>query len=373
MRFLFQFLCILSIFLLVACSGDNQVPEIKIGHAPHDHHSALYIAALRPDFFRENAGVYLRELEFRKRYELYEGSRLLATLSFTSSTGGGQLIRRLRERQLDLVMGSVPAMLREIDAGGSLRIIAPVMTEGAAFVLRKDLEIGDWESFVRYVSQAETPLRIGYKTGLSVQNLIFESALAHEGIPFSTNLSSQEAKLILVNMHGAKNLIPGMRNGVIDGFVVMQPFVALAEKELGARVVCPLGEMPPKGYWQGYPCCALAAESSAFVQENEPAVVALLRLIRAAHGYIASYPDDAAKAVAFWLELPEEVEQVALPSSTFLQDFSSEWDMGVQRWRDFLAASGKLQGVVAKAEAPGDLEKQLYEKEPFFRANEGRP
>ncbi len=369
MSFLRLLFFLLAAFLQVACSSHDTIPEINVGHAPHDHHAALYIAASRPDFFQKNGDVYLKEITYRRKYELYSQDTLLARLNIQSSTGGAQLIRKLTERQLDICFGGVPAMIQAIDSGSPLCLLMPLMTGGAGLMLRKDIPVDNWGEFIAYLSHANAPVRIGYKAASSVQNLILEQALEYEKIPFSRHMHQAYTPLVLINMYDAANLIPGMRDGIIDGFVIMEPFLTLARKELGARMICALDKLPPEGLWSEYPCCALAAVDRTFVEEQEKTVTAMVRLVRLAHDYIQKHPQDAAKAVAQWLDQPEEIELISLPSIHFLNDFTAAWRAGVRSWVRSLIASGKITGKVAAAEKQGNLDKLLYDTGPIKRAS----
>lgn len=356
-RLVWLLLCL----LVTACSEPADVPVIRVGHASHDHHAALFVAALRPAALEQKAGGHLEEVEYRSRYDLYLDGRLAAHLHCTSGTGGSQLIRKLHDRQFDLAIGGVPAMLQAMDAGSPMRIIAPVMTEGAGLALRKDIPIDDWDSFARYAHESATPLRIGYKTADSVQNIIFEQALDHEHLPYSKSLEAPRA-ITLVDMHGPDNLIPGVRDGIIDGFVVMQPYLALAEEELGMRTVAQLNQMPPKGKWRNIPCCALAVVDSAYAEDNKEVLAGFLRILHAAHDYIAEYPKDAAEAVAQWLENPVAVERRSLPTIQFMNDFTPRWDEGMRFWIHALSQEDRLKGVLAHADTlDSKLEHLVYD------------
>ena len=219
--------------ILNSCSPETEkhLPVMRIGHAPRDHHAPLYISAMNPDHFRANGAIYLKEVEFKKEYELFSHGKKMARVLIESSTGGKKLIRRLSEDLTDLSFGGVPAILSFIDNGTPIRILLPVNSEGAGLIMKKDLNIKNWDEFTAYVRKAKEPVKIGYKTAITVQNLVFESALDATGISYSLteSPSSLEKKdeIKLINLHGPKNLIPAMENGIIDGFVIMQPFLAI--------------------------------------------------------------------------------------------------------------------------------------------------
>ncbi len=55
--------------LMIGCQDKREaLPTISVGHALHDHHAALFIAAQLPDYFYQQGGVYLKEIEFKKHF-----------------------------------------------------------------------------------------------------------------------------------------------------------------------------------------------------------------------------------------------------------------------------------------------------------------
>lgn len=365
-RFLSIFLLLLG---LVSCSSEPDIlPTIRVGYAPHDHHAALYVAAQLPTYFKQHGGLYLEEIKFKQHYRLIEQGKPIAEVELHVSTGGGQLIRKLSEKQLDLALGGVPAMIRQIDLGSSLKIVAPLMSDGAALVVAKQLDISDWPTFVEQVKKSERPLRIGYKIDYSVQQLIFEQALAVEGINFARE-GQEDAKvqLLTYNLHGPQNLIPALKNGLIDGFVIMQPFVALAEEQQVGTTVAQLGEMPPGRKWAGQPCCALAANGQLLGRQRE-VLEKMVALLLKANGYLQGHTDEGAQLVSNWLGKPYSVEKRSLPTINYLVDYPAEWHRGISFWLDALRKDGHLQGKFHEAGQDGEIDSLLYDMAIYRQA-----
>lgn len=361
-------LIIAAVFLLGGCKGkEKPLPTLRIGHAPHDHHSPLYIAALNPDHFKEHGGIYLKEIIFQLEYELIADGRTIAHVTIDSSTGGSKLIRKLAEDHYDMTFGGFPAMLSYIDQGSSMHIVAPVMGEGAGLVVDNDLPVKNWDEFLAYARKSKKPVRVGYKIATSVQNLIFERALHESGISFSKKLDDTSAEIILVNMYGAKNLIPGLKNELIDGFVIMQPFLALAEESGEGKVVAMLNKLPPENSWEGHPCCALAG-NDAYVQSQPKVVEAMVTLLLRASQFINDNPVKSAQYIAQWLDIPSEIEEQSIPTIKFITEFNEEWDQGVDFWVENMVEEGKLQGKVKEAHETGELEKLLYDRDLYDKA-----
>jgi len=127
------------------------------------------------------------------------------------------------------------------------------MAEGAGLVVANGLSADNWDELLMYIHAARRPLKIGYKSEVSVQNLIFEQALLKSDIAFSHDPDDEKAQVLLVNLNGADNLIPALENDLIDGFVIMQPFLALAQTQGVGKMIALLRDMPPKGRWHGQP------------------------------------------------------------------------------------------------------------------------
>lgn len=360
-------LVFLGLFCTACGKKQETIPELRLGHAPHDHHSPLYIAAMNPDYFRENGGIYLKEVVFKKEYELVAANQTIARVLIDSSTGGNELIRKLNENIFDMSFGGVPAMLNFIDKGSKIHILAPANAEGAGLVMGVDLPVTTWPEFMDFVKASDTTIRIGYKAAVSVQSIIFETALRESGIPFSTSLDDQEAKVVLLNLNGAKNLIPALKDGLIDGFVIMQPFVALAEISEVGRAVAFLHDLPPEGKWEGSPCCALAGRD-LFVRDNQKVSEALTTLILRANRLIGKQPGKSAEQIAQWLGTSKEVEILSIPTIKFMVDFDASWNSGVNFWVDSMIEAGKLDSKVKDAFLAGELEQLIYDKKLYEKS-----
>lgn len=361
-------LLVAGLLLLAGCGNpQGPLPVMRLGHAPHDHHAPLYVAAMNPDYFRAHGGIYLKEIEFRKTYDLIAEDRPLARVIVESNTGGEELIRRLAEEQFDLSFGGVPAILNYIDKRDPIHILAPVMAEGAGLIVRTDLPVNSWPEFLDWVRQRDRPLRIGYKASISVQNLIFEQALLASGVPYGTELDEPSSKVVLVNLHGAKHLIPALENGLVDGFVIMQPYLALAESRGSGKLIALLNDLPPNGRWQGHPCCALAA-NDAFVEKHPEVVDAFTALTLRAQHFLLAHPELSATQVAHWLDLPAAVEARSLPTIQFDVALDDTWDQGVSFWVSSMVDNGKLNGALKDAHRHGALEQAIYDKASYDRA-----
>lgn len=357
-------LLLLASIIFISCGTKKEVPTVKLGHAPHDHHAPLYIAAAMGDYFKKNGGVYLKEITYKTDYQLYRDGELLANIKIDSSTGGINLIRKLDEKILDVSFGGVPAMIEMIDKGSRIKIIAPVNADGDALIVDKNMPVSNWKEFVDYIKESKKPVRIGYKVSTSVQNLIFESALNNEGISFSRELNAENVDVVVVNLHGPNNLLPALESHVIDGFVVMQPFPAMAEYSTNGKIISQLRDLPPSGDWNDHPCCALASGED-FIKKHEDIVEALIELFGKAAEYIGEHPHESAAITSKWLGTSVDVEALSLPTIRYKEEYNKEWNSGVDFWVSSLIKSGEITGEVKKAYESSTLDKLIYDKTPY--------
>lgn len=361
---------VLCLGIFVACQQkEKPLPLIRFGHAPHDHHATLFVAAMNPDYFKSHGGIYLEEVEFAKQYRLIADNQPLANVSIDSSTGGKELIRKLTEGHFDISFGGLPAVLLYIDQGSPLKVLSPIMAEGSGLVLRKDLPPNNWHEFVEYVKTREQPLRIGYKSDVSVQQIAFELALRDSGITYSEKLDDGDAQVIVVNLYGAKNLIPAMENSLIDGFVVMQPFLALAEEKGSGKTVSQQKDFPPEGKWHGTPCCVVSGNSH-FVDKYPIVTEKMVTLLLRANKYITEHQEQSAVQVAHWLGINPSVESRSLPTIKFTNDIDTEWQRGVDLWVENMVKSGELNHEVKKAFLGGKIDDLIYNRIIYDQARE---
>jgi NitT/TauT family transport system substrate-binding protein len=318
------------------------------------------VAATYPDRVQTSTGVHLLEREFAKHYDLVEGSRTLARLSIDASTGGQQLMRRLGEDQLDLSFGGVPALLVQIDQGAPIRLLAPVMTEGAGLVISNALPVRTWAEFLDHARQPrDEPLRIGYKAELSVQNLVFEQQLADAGISFAYSLDATGVEILLVNLSGAQHLVPALQHRLVDGFVSMQPYLALAEAGGSGRLVTLLSGMTDAVSGRGYPCCAIAARTAALAAHRE-IIASFVDLMQVATEFIRNEPELSADAVSAWLGTTPEIERRSLPTTRFSMERDTDWDQGVLQWCGWMQPPGLLSSALGGGATDAALLDSVY-------------
>lgn len=355
----FLFIFFILFFTYPACSK-KKIPLLRIGHALHDHHAALFIIASQPEYFKKRLDLYLETIENQKSYYLVKKGRRIAGITYTASTGAGVLVRKLHEQHFDMIMGGVAAMLSYIDLGSPIKIIAPAMGEGAGFLVSKSLPVKNWQSFSRYIKRSKRPLRIGFKAKWSVHNIIFEDALTASKINYSKNLNDTNVQLYLLNLNGGENLIPALESGNIDGFVVNQPLLAEASHRGNGKIITFFKDIPPRGKWLDHPCCAIAAREEA-LRHHSPLIEDLLVLIFTAVDFLNERPLEAQLIVAKWLGLDPEIEKLSMPTIKYMNKITPSWQNNMDIWLDSMIQNGKLTKKLKTAKEKNTAHKLIFD------------
>ncbi len=67
---------------VISCA-EQQLQTLKVGCVGHYHQSALHVAALEHESTKQDCGVYLKEIEAKKHYELIQENRTAACGGYT--------------------------------------------------------------------------------------------------------------------------------------------------------------------------------------------------------------------------------------------------------------------------------------------------
>ena len=338
MKFKSIALLFLAGLVLVGC-GKKQAahpadapPTIVVGHVGHDHQIALYIAALEGEAFIQKHGVGLRMVKDREQYDLVDGGKILARLRLVKVGGGAKMPAALARGEIEIGLGGVPAIAKLADSqtDNPVKIICPLQTDGDMLVLKTADPAKTWTEFIATRRAADKPITIGYKAPMAVAMLVFQRALDHEKIVWGDK-SKPGVKVVLLNMKGGKNAIPLISSGAIDGFVMNQPIVALAESKGLGKTVAHLNTLPPAGKWNNHPCCCACAPQNTLT-DHPQAVKAFLKIIQLGTRLIATDPKTAIQHASTWTKKPLAVETASVPTITYNAMPNPVWWTGMNTW-----------------------------------------
>ncbi len=338
------FTIFISFFLLLHKIPQSQaeVPTLKVGHVGHDHHTALYVAALNEELFKKDHGFYLKEVRAKQLYELYEQNELVCELELFKAGGGSKMPTAMAQGTFDVGFGGLAAVAFFVDKGTPMKIISPLHSKGDMLVVGNHIEANNWEEFVAFLNKRTEPLKIGFKAPKAIALLILEGALKEEGISYTYDASDLTSKVLLVNQKGAKNLNPALANQIIDAYAANNPFCALAKEKGVGRSIADLNDLPP-GLWKDHPCCVIAAMNKV-VEEKKEAIVKFLELMVLATNYINQQPEIAVESASKWIGTSIDVEKESIPTSGYLTIPSEKWINGTYVWKNSMEDLGHIKG-----------------------------
>ncbi len=333
---------------------------LKVGHVGHDHHLALFVAAsLGKQLEPRSGGVWFRQLKQREVYELMEGETSVAQVHLRKVGGGSGMPAALARNEIEVGLGGVAPTAAAIDRGASLKIIAPCNTDGDMLMVRPEFPATSWETFLAAVRQRREPVRIGYKAPRAVAYLIFMRALKASGVrygPKPVDAAGKPVQVVLVNLQKGSHMVPSLQGKVVDGIVMNQPTVAVAEAKGAGKVVADLRDLPPKSKWRDHPCCCVVATDAALKGKRE-AVRAFVQAVVAGGRFIAEHPDEAIRIASDWTGCAPAVEKRSVPTVTYVDVPGRRWEAGMLTWfemmNDLNQFTNKLRGLTPK---------QMYER-----------
>lgn len=346
---------IIAAIILPCCGGgegggERRAPPVTltVGHVGHDHQIALGVAALEPERTRAACGVALAERKAGEIYDLVADGAAVARLKIRKVKGGSGMPAAMEAGQLDIGLGGVPAVAKFVDKGADIKIIAPLHTDGDFLVVGNDCPAKDWDSFVSLLKQRKSPLKVGYKAPVAVAKLIFVRALDAEGIAWSEGTAAPGATVVMVNVHGGKNIIPTFVSGGIDAFVMNQPVPSVAKVKGIGRIIADLRTLPPRGRWSKHPCCCVAATGKTLA-DHRAIVRAFLKVLIAATDVINNDKQAAALTAAAWTRQNPAVEKDSVPGINYTAVPGPAYMDGLKVWATLMAEerqfTGRLKGL----------------------------
>lgn len=323
-------------------TGSKEIPTLKIGYVGHDHQSALYVAVESAEKTKKECGVFLKEVEAKKYYDLMKDGKKIANVELIKAGGGSKMPTMLAQGAFEVGFGGIAAIAFFNDKGEKMKVISPLQMKGDMLVVKPSNKATNWKEFVAWVKESNRPIKIGYKNPVAVAKLIFEEALRAEGISFTGDMSDQSKDVQMVLLKGEKNLVPGLRNDLVDGYVSNNPWCEKAQQSGIGKIIADLNTLPP-GTFVDHPCCCIGASDDAVAAKGE-VIKEFLKLILLATNYLNEDPKGTAVQVAKWTGMTEKVEVASLPTSGFSTKTDTPFLNSMQTWVDAMDKVGKLKG-----------------------------
>nr|WP_245527612.1 ABC transporter substrate-binding protein [Methanotorris igneus] len=334
----------------------TETPTLKVAYLPTDHHAALFVAAKEGNLFKDKYGIYMKEIEPKKKYELYENGKKVADVELVQVVeGGAKIMTLMAQNQIDIGLNGVPPAVFAIDKGTKAKIISALQGEGSAVVIRKDIPANNWEEFINWIKEQHAngkQVKIGYPLPISIQYVMIKKALEAEGITYTEDPNNKEAMVLLINCKGQKSMPQMLSQKELDAVIAWEPTPEVLKTEGIGKPIVYSKDLPPKGMWKDHPCCVIAASEDALNNKRD-AVKAFLKLIVLATKEINENKELVIKDSAEWLGVDEKVEEESIPNMKF--DTNPEpLKEGTYLFVDVMnkqgAMDGKLKGVSNKSE-----------------------
>ncbi len=334
---------------------DYDAIPLKIGFVKQDHHTAVFVAALRNEMMHADYPVYLIPLG-ENFYALIKDNRQIAEIEFIQSQGAINVPNNMQAGLFEMGFGGVVPFAASIDQGNQISIVAPLHQRGDMLVVTADNEaVTDWDSFVGWINASEEPVTVGYKSPKAVALIIFQSALAEAEIPFAMSGGDiGDARIVLYNTQGQPNLNPALQEGLVDAYISNNPACALAEHNGIGKCVAELSMLPP-GDFENHPCCAIAATDEVIAAKPHEAAAALELFVYATE-FINENPGEAAAAASEWIGTPLEVELISMSTSLYDMHVTADWTGNMNTILDHMRGLNVFSGSLRDADDAAEIE-----------------
>ncbi len=172
-----------------------------------------------------------------------------------------------------------------------------------------------------------------------------------------------------------------LATGQVDGYMVWQPFVAVAEVGKFGTVVSYSQDLPPPGLWEDHSCDSLVARN-AVVAANPDLTNALSAVLVGATTYANENPDRTAEICADWIfgggnltfgnvtVSSVDVEKASIPTITFTNEPSPQWIKSNDEFIGALKGIGYVTGSLANVSTE-ESHALLYDFGPYEIAKGG--
>ena len=168
----------------------DDIPNVNLGYlAADDHDTALFVAAYKWEYFRDEYGIYFEPINLGPQgtYNLVVNDTIVAKVRTLEFNGGSSQMTSLSQGSVDFGLAGAPPVILFKDQGAPVQVICPLMTEGSGLVGPIDATYEDWEGFVDYIHESHEDgktVKIGVPMLGSIQDVMIKFALTEYGIQY---------------------------------------------------------------------------------------------------------------------------------------------------------------------------------------------
>lgn len=180
-----------------------------------------------------------------------------------------------------------------------VKVLAWDHTNGSAITVGKESDI--------YAFKDLGGKQIAVPSWYSMHNLVLQMGLRTQGLkpviqPQSAPLKKDEVNLFILP---PPDMPTALRGGKIDGYIVADPFNALAEIKFGARIMRYSGDI-----WKNHPCCVIVAHEK-FISRHTVTTQKAVNAITRAQLWCNKNPNETAHLLSRdgegYLPFPKEI------------------------------------------------------------------
>ncbi len=253
-----------SIFLSNAINADNTFAKeqtIRLGYLPITDATPLLVAHGLGYFADE--GVLVDRPVMVRSWQILTESFLAGKFDLTH------------------MLFPIPIWMR-FKQNMPVKVLAWDHTNGSAVTVRGDSDI--------YTFQDLGGKKIAVPSWYSIHNLILQLGLRSQGLkpvikPLSAKLAKNEVNLFILAPPDMPTALLGTK---IDGYIVADPFNALAQIKLKARIMRFTGDI-----WKEHPCCVVVANEN-FISRNNIIIQKAINAIVKAQIWCIKNPKETA-------------------------------------------------------------------------------
>ncbi len=200
-----------------------------------------------------------------------------------------------------------------------VKVLAWDHTNGSAVTVRGDSDIKSFKDL--------GGKQIAVPSWYSMHNLIMQMGIKSQGLkpvikPQSAKLQKDEVNLFILPPPEMPIALQGKK---IDGFIVADPFNALAQIKINARIMRFTGDI-----WKNHPCCVIVANEN-FINKNKVTVQKAMNAIVRAQEWCIKNPKETAHLLSRdgegYLPVPKEVLAKVFENPKPNELHHPEWDV----------------------------------------------
>lgn len=336
---------------LIARKAYAGVPDVNFAYILSDHHAPLMVLSKEWELFQERYKIYLKPVTEYKLYDFfYDGSKI-ARVKLIPAKTGPDLEKLVAQGSVDMGISGTQAVMMSIDRGIKTKIISPLQTAGSVFVLKKELPMDYWDDFVKGIRGSERRFKIGMPGPETIATIIFRSALDHEGISYTEDITDKNADILFINMKGHGGLVSALENRITEGIIGAQPFPSVTINRGLGKLILNLQDVPPNRRWYGHACCSLFA-TEEFAKRDRDLLIKMMELIMLGVNAANQDKEMTARACSSWLGVEEAVEKIAMQTLTYTTTPTSQWRESAYTFMEIMdkmnMVSEKLRGKRGK-------------------------